>query len=79
MHQLEKSTSTVVLAVVANISYASATESAELQQDRIKAAFALEDQDVDNSRFVFEPLPMLQVRDDPLPPRTNSAVILKIF
>ena len=68
MHQLEKSTPTVVLAVVANISYASATESAEPQQDRIKAAFALEDQDADNSRFVFEPLPMLQVRDDPLTP-----------
>ena len=65
--------------MVTNISYASATESAEPQQNRIKAAFALEEeQDADNSRFVFEPLPMLQVRDDPPSPRTNSAVILKI-
>ena len=75
MHQLEKSTPTVVLAVVANISYASATESTEPQQNRIKAAFALEDQDADNNRFVFEPLPMLQVRDDPLPP----VPILQLF
>ena len=68
----------MALAVVANISYASATESVEPQQDRIKAAFALEDQDADNSRFVFEPLPMLQVRDDSPPPCTNSADFLKI-